>query len=98
MHTCMYVYMGGCIHGIYVCMYLSIYLSIYLSWFKNPQGTVPLPNQPNLFLILRIIYVFFHTKVEPCIFTYSSSFLLLNQHILLQEVLVVIFLNTAWGV
>ena len=28
------------------------------SWFKNPQGVVPLLNQPNLFLILRVIYVF----------------------------------------
>ena len=29
-----------------------------IGWFKNPQGVVPLPNQPNLFLILRVIYVF----------------------------------------
>ena len=28
------------------------------SWFKNPQRVMPLPNQPNLFLILRVIYVF----------------------------------------
>ena len=28
-----------------------------ISWFKNPQGVVPLPNQPNIFLILRVIYV-----------------------------------------
>ena len=25
-----------------------------ISWFKNPQGVIPLPNQPNLFL-LRVI-------------------------------------------
>ena len=29
-----------------------------ISWLKNPQGVVPLPNQPNLFLILRVIQVF----------------------------------------
>ena len=29
-----------------------------ISWFKNPQGIVSLPNQPHLFLILRVIYVF----------------------------------------
>ena len=29
-----------------------------ISWFINLQGVVPLPNQPNLFLILRVIYVF----------------------------------------
>ena len=26
-----------------------------ISWFKNLQVLVPLPNQPNLFLILRVI-------------------------------------------
>ena len=29
-----------------------------ISWFKNPQGVMPLPNQPDLFLILRFIQVF----------------------------------------
>ena len=29
-----------------------------ISWFKNPRGLVPLPNQPNLFLILTVIYDF----------------------------------------
>ena len=33
-----------------------------ISWFKNPQGVVPLPNQPNLFLILRVTYVFVTQK------------------------------------
>ena len=27
------------------------------SWFKNPQGGVPLPDQLNLFLIKRVIFV-----------------------------------------
>ena len=26
--------------------------------FKSPQGVVPLPNQPNLFFILSVVYVF----------------------------------------
>ena len=47
-----------------------------ISWFKNLQVLVPLPNQPNLFLILRV--VFYHTKVETSIVTYSSSFLLMT--------------------
>ena len=29
-----------------------------ISWFKNPQRVVPLLNQPNLFLILRVISLF----------------------------------------
>ena len=29
-----------------------------ISWFKNPQGVGPLPNQSNLFLILGVIYGF----------------------------------------
>ena len=29
-----------------------------INWFKNPQGLVPQVNQPNLFLALKIIYVF----------------------------------------
>ena len=29
-----------------------------INWFKNPQGLVPQANQPNLFLALKIIYVF----------------------------------------
>ena len=28
-----------------------------ISWFRNPQGVVPLLNQTNVFLILRFIYV-----------------------------------------
>ena len=31
-------------------------------WFKNPQGVVPLYYTPNLFLILRVIYVFLIQK------------------------------------
>lgn len=38
-----------------------------ISWFKNPPGVVPLPNQPNLFLILRVISVFYHTKTKPVV-------------------------------
>ena len=48
-----------------------------ISWCKNPPGVVPLPNQQNLFLILRVL-CFCHTKVKPSIFTYSSSFLLMT--------------------
>ena len=29
-----------------------------ISWFKNPQRVVPLLNQPNLFLILRVTSLF----------------------------------------
>ena len=29
-----------------------------ISWFKHSQRVVPLHNQPNLFLILRVIHVF----------------------------------------
>ena len=29
-----------------------------ISWFKNSQRVQSLPNQPNLFLILRVIYDF----------------------------------------
>ena len=29
-----------------------------VSWFKNPQGIVPLHIRPNLFLILIVIHVF----------------------------------------
>ena len=31
-------------------------------WFKNSQGVVPLPNQPNLFLILKVVFVFVMQK------------------------------------
>ena len=48
-----------------------------ISLFINPQGVALLPNQPNLFLILRVT-CFCYAKVKPCIFTYSSSFLLMN--------------------
>ena len=33
-----------------------------ISWFKNPQGVVPLLNQTNLFLRLRVIYIFVTQK------------------------------------
>ena len=33
-----------------------------INWFKNPQGVVPLFNQPNRFLTLRVIYVFIMQK------------------------------------
>ena len=48
-----------------------------IGWFENPQRVVPLPNQPNLFLILRVIYVC-HTKVRPFTFIYTSLFLLMT--------------------
>lgn len=33
-----------------------------ISWLKNSQVVAPLPNQPNLFLILRVIYAFVTPK------------------------------------
>ena len=45
------------------------------SWFKNLKRVVPLPNQPNQFLKLRVIYIFVMQKSKH---TYSSSFLLMS--------------------
>ena len=33
-----------------------------MGWFKSPHRVVPLPKQPNLFLILRVIHVFVMQK------------------------------------
>ena len=67
------------------------------SWFKNPHGVVPLPNQPNLFLILRIIYVFVIQKS-------NHSYLYILHHFYWWPNIYLIawsvgsnILNTAWG-
>ena len=41
--------------GILVSDKNSVKSRCDISWFKNHQGVVPLPNQPNLFLIFRVI-------------------------------------------
>ena len=50
-----YTVAGG---GMLVSNKIVIKVRWDISWFKNPQGVVHLPNQPSLFLTLRVIYVF----------------------------------------
>ena len=47
-------------------------------WFKNPQGVVPLPNQPNLFLILQVISVFVIRKSNQ---PYLHIFIIFIDHL-----------------
>ena len=49
-----------------------------MSWFKNPQGVVPLPNQPNVFVILRVIYVFIRHKLDHLFLHILHQILLIN--------------------
>ena len=63
-HACMCIWVDAYMVYMYVCMYVCIYLSIYLSWFKNPQGTVPLPTQPTKSIS--------HIENYICFFPYKS--------------------------
>ena len=46
-----------------------------ISSFKNPQEVVPLPNQPNQYLILRLSYVFVIQSQTICICIFFIIFI-----------------------
>ena len=50
-----------------------------ISWFKNIKGVMPQSNEPDLFLILRVI-CFFHSKLKRYIL--NDVFEIQTMHIL----------------
>ena len=49
-----------------------------INWSKNPQVVMPLPDQPNLFLIMGVIYIFGIQKSKHAFLHNSSTFLLMS--------------------